>query len=93
MAINYITKEYTYNVKDYTRLFEKLQGAKRDPHLMIYNEWIDRKTRQANFKLEKLDNDLKTFRGNSLEEYIRRGQDDMGNHYLDCGDLEHAFNA
>lgn len=96
-ALNYI-KENTYNVKDYTRLFRKLQEAReeRDGHnnqLFPDVAWIDTKTKQASLRLEKLDNDLKNFRTNSMKENIRRGQDDLGDHYLDCGELENAFNA
>lgn len=97
LAINYI-KEHTYNVRDYNRLFKKLQDAlqERDgrPSSIIPDlAWIETKTKQAALRFERLDSDLKTFRTNSMKENIRRGQDDLGDHYLDCGDLESAFNA
>ena len=34
-------------------------------------------------KLEKLDNDLKNYKSNSIKESIRRGHDDLGDHFLD----------
>jgi hypothetical protein len=43
------------------------------------------------FKLEKLDTDLKNYKSNSIKESIRRGHDDLGDHYLDCGDLSNAL--
>lgn len=96
-AVNYI-KENTYNVKEYTRLFKKLQEAKeeRDGHsvgLLPDSAWIDTKTKQAGLRYERLENDLKNFSKNSMKENIRRGQDDLGDHFLDCGELENAFIA
>jgi hypothetical protein len=41
--------------------------------------------------LEKLDTDLKNYKSNSIKESIRRGHDDLGDHYLDCGDLANAL--
>lgn len=90
-AINYI-KENSYNVKDYVRLIKKVQEVKNEitpPD----SAWIDTKTKQAGLRLERLDNDLKNSRVNSMKENIRRAQDDLGDHYLDCGELENAFNA
>lgn len=97
LAINYI-KDNTCNVKDYTRLFKKFQEAKeeQDGHtggLQLDTNWIDTKTKQAGLRFEKMDNDLKNSRSNSMKENIRRGHDDLGDHYLDCGELEFAFNA
>jgi len=42
-------------------------------------------------KLEKLDNDLKNYKSNSIKESIRRGHDDLGDHFLDGGDLANAL--
>lgn len=104
LALNYI-KENTCNVKDYTRLFKKLQEAYDEPQtsssqqpsgsnqLQPDTAWIDTKLKQAALKYAKLESELKNFRANSMKENIRRAQDDMGDHYLDCGDLENAFNA
>lgn len=99
LAIEYI-KEKTYNVKDYTRLMKKLTAAKEELEgpvaaaaVQVDTAWIDTKTKQAALRFEKLDNDLKSYRVNMMKENIRRGQDDLGDHYLDCGDLESASNA
>lgn len=123
LALTYI-KENTCNVRDYVRLFKKLQEAREeapstsssqqqqqqptastsssnqnDNHSPIQIEsqpdtlWIDTKTKQAALKHEKLDGELKNFRANFIKENLRRAQDDLGDHYLDCGDLESAFNA
>lgn len=53
--------------------------------------WIESRNKKAALKLEKLDNDLKNYKSNSIKESIRRGHDDLGDHYLDCGDLSNAL--
>lgn len=64
------------------------------PDLPVFdNKWVDGKSKSAALILEKLDNDLKTYKGNSIKESVRRGQDDLGNHYLLCGDLAMALKS
>jgi len=53
--------------------------------------WIDSRNKKFQTKLEKLDNDLKNYKSNSIKESIRRGQDDLGDHFLDGGDLANAL--
>jgi hypothetical protein len=53
--------------------------------------WVETRTKKSHLKLEKLDTDLKNSKSNSIKESIRRGHDDMGDHYLDCGDLTNAM--
>lgn len=53
--------------------------------------WIETKSKKAALKLEKLDSDLKNYKSNSIKESIRRGHDDLGDHYLSCGDLSNAL--
>jgi len=54
-------------------------------------DWMEARTKQAAVKLEKLDTDLKNYRSNGIKESIRRGHDDLGDHFLDCGDLTNAL--
>ena len=54
-------------------------------------EWIETRSKKAALKLEKLDTDLKNYKSNSIKESIRRGHDDLGDHFLDCGDLSNAL--
>ena len=53
--------------------------------------WMEQKNKKAALKLEKLDNDLKNSKSNSIKESIRRGHDDLGDHYLSCGELPNAL--
>merc|ERR1712241_1162008 len=54
-------------------------------------EWIEVRNKKAALKLEKLDTDLKNYKSNSIKESIRRGHDDLGDHFLDGGDLANAL--
>eukprot|EP00794_Sanderia_malayensis_P008909 gene8908-9861_t len=55
--------------------------------------WIEATENRAQTKLEKLDTDMKFFKNNSIKESIRRGHDDIGDHYLDCGDFSNALKS
>lgn len=102
MAIAYVMT--TYNVSLYQMLHKKLQEAIATPALpdiaaqstsqdvpTIDQIWVESRSKKAALKLEKLDTDLKNYRSNSIKESIRRGHDDLGDHYLDCGDLANAL--
>lgn len=51
---------------------------------------MERTQRSYVQKLEKLDTDLRNFRTNSIKDSIRRGNDDLGDHYLGAGDFHSA---
>lgn len=65
-------------------------GAERTLPALDLN-WVDTRNKKAQMKLEKLDNDLKNYKSNSIKESIRRGHDDLGDHFLDSGDLANAL--
>ncbi|CAF0826986.1 unnamed protein product, partial [Didymodactylos carnosus] len=78
-------------------LNEMVQASKRQPTQQppltmpeLDAQWLERTQRNYLHKLEKLDTDLRNFRTNSIKDSIRRGHDDLGDHYLDSGDY---FNA
>lgn len=98
IVLNYV-KEHTYNTTLYSKVYSNLhqtlekQGEKNIESIIgpIDQQWIDQRSKRATAKLEKLDNDLKNFKSNSIKESIRRGHDDLGDHYLDMGDLNNAL--
>ncbi|RWS02940.1 COP9 signalosome complex subunit 1-like protein [Dinothrombium tinctorium] len=97
MALNYV-KENTYNTNMYTHLYNKLAEALKQQGLSVENtigaldcQWIEKKSKKGATKLEKLDTDLKNYKSNSIKESIRRGHDDLGDHYLDMGDMSNAL--
>ncbi|XP_003746672.1 COP9 signalosome complex subunit 1 [Galendromus occidentalis] len=96
----------TLNVNKYQVIFKKLCEALQDARSQgfpdsadvqdlpqIDTQWVDSRLKQVAVKTEKLDNDLKNYKANSIKESIRRGTDDLGDHYLDCGDLNNALRA
>lgn len=52
--------------------------------------WVETTTQKSAMKLEKLDGDLKNYKSNSIKESIRRGHNEIGDHYVNCGDLIEA---
>uniref|UniRef100_A0A1B0CY66 COP9 signalosome complex subunit 1 n=1 Tax=Lutzomyia longipalpis TaxID=7200 RepID=A0A1B0CY66_LUTLO len=103
MAISYVMT--TYNVSLYQLLHKNAGGAAAggagaagagagapSQDVPTFDTmWAETKSKKAALKLEKLDNDLKNYRSNSIKESIRRGHDDLGDHYLNCGDLSNAL--
>ncbi|XP_065659701.1 COP9 signalosome complex subunit 1 isoform X4 [Hydra vulgaris] len=62
-------------------------------HFELDGQWIETTNKKAQIKFDKLDQDLKTYKNNSIKESIRRGHDDLGDHCLDCGDLSNALKS
>lgn len=91
-------KENTYNTTMYNMVYQKLAEAVKLSGASIEATigpldaaWIDQRSKKAALKLEKLDTDLKNYKSNSIKESIRRGHDDLGDHYLEMGDLSNAL--
>ncbi|XP_030840647.1 COP9 signalosome complex subunit 1 isoform X2 [Strongylocentrotus purpuratus] len=102
MALNYT--QTTYNTHMYQLVHRKLTDAVSNASVLpdavagvVHNipsldtQWIETTNKKAALKLEKLDTDLKNYKSNSIKESIRRGHDDLGDHYLDQGDLSNAL--
>lgn len=54
------------------------------------SKWVEITNQKAAIQLEKLDADLKNYKSNSIKESIRRGHNEIGDHYVFCGDLVEA---
>ncbi|XP_071952906.1 COP9 signalosome complex subunit 1-like [Antedon mediterranea] len=102
MALSYI--QTTFNTQAYQKihreLAEALSGSSILPDAVagalhnvppLDSQWVETTNKSAALKLEKLDSDLKNYKTNSIKESIRRGHDDLGDHYLDQGDLSNAL--
>ncbi|ENN72798.1 hypothetical protein YQE_10602, partial [Dendroctonus ponderosae] len=102
IAIAYVMN--TYNVNLYQVLHQRLADQNTNANVpdvaapspwqgipAVDNLWIETMLKKSALKLEKLDNDLKNYRSNSIKESIRRGHDDLGDHYLNSGDLSNAL--
>ncbi|CAB1313165.1 unnamed protein product, partial [Coregonus sp. 'balchen'] len=86
MALSFVHR--TFNVQ--VAPDAVVEGGAVDPP-PLDTAWAESTRKKALLKLEKLDTDLKNYKGNSIKESIRRGHDDLGDHYLDCGDLSNAL--
>lgn len=53
--------------------------------------WVEKNQKKAALKLEKLDSEMKNYKSNAIKASIRRGHDELGDHFLDCGDLNNAM--
>lgn len=109
MAINYVMETYNVTLYQHLhRKIAQTRGGplpdvaasaagsiqSTSQNLPAYDAtWIEAKAKKGAHKLEKLDNDLKNYRMNSIKESIRRGHDDLGDHYLNCGDLSNALKS
>jgi len=101
LALTYV--QTTYNTNMYQQIHRKFQDTTQNSVLpsglagMVHNfpsidqQWVESTAKKAALKLEKLDTDLKNYKANSIKESIRRGHDDLGDHYLDQGDLSNAL--
>ncbi|XP_029341309.1 COP9 signalosome complex subunit 1-like [Acyrthosiphon pisum] len=98
LAISHVIT--TMNANLYQVLHHKLQqchgniladvtGANPvDTGLPVFNAiWVETTTKKSAMILEKLDGDLKNYKSNSIKESIRRGHNEIGDHYVNCGDL------
>ncbi len=55
------------------------------------SNWVESTSKKAQLKLEKLDTDLKSAKSLAIKDCIRRGQEDLAEHYMDMGDLANAL--
>jgi len=94
-ALQYCMED-TFNWPMYQELEKKLQSMgvnyKREIGIARFDkDWVEHTRKKASIKQEKLDTDLKNYKSNSIKESIRRGQDDLGDHFVNCGDLNNAL--
>lgn len=55
--------------------------------------WMETTSKKGQLKLEKLDADLKSAKTLSIKDLIKRGQEDLADHFLDMGDLTNALKS
>ncbi|KAK3734538.1 hypothetical protein QZH41_010394, partial [Actinostola sp. cb2023] len=93
IALNYV--KHTFNVQLYQEIVQRLidacnrHGDIEPP--AVETTWVETTSKKSALKLEKLDTDLKNCKTNSIKESVRRGHDDLGDHYFECGDLNNAL--
>ncbi|EPS31376.1 hypothetical protein PDE_06331 [Penicillium oxalicum 114-2] len=55
--------------------------------------WVQRVQRQVQAQSERLEQELRGYKNNLIKESIRMGNEDIGNHYYETGDLVAASKA
>ncbi|KAI9008335.1 26S proteasome subunit RPN7-domain-containing protein [Gaertneriomyces semiglobifer] len=86
----------TADVSKYVKVHKKLNevlSANGKPSASLNEPWIDRMTKEARLKTEKLEKELKDYKNNMIKESIRMGYNDLGDHLYSCGDLIGAQRA
>jgi COP9 signalosome complex subunit 1 len=87
--------ERTHNTTLYSSIRRQLYHCTRErslgPESLEAVEFVQTTNKKAGIRLERLDADLKSYRSNSLKESIRRGYNEIGDHYVDTGDLRSAL--
>ncbi|KAL8561659.1 hypothetical protein ACOMHN_001391 [Nucella lapillus] len=53
--------------------------------------WVESTNKKANDRLEKLKNELRIHKESAVKESIRLCLTELGNHYMECGNLEEAM--
>ncbi|XP_065829194.1 COP9 signalosome complex subunit 1-like isoform X2 [Oscarella lobularis] len=96
LRLAHVTVLVTCNTKAYAEVVALLEDAcsknrEAGSAPKVDTAWIEATNKKAALKLEKLDNDLKNYKANSIKESIRRGHDDLGDHHVDCGDFNNAL--
>jgi len=68
-----------------------LSNGQARSNIPFDNNWVEQTSKKAALKLEKLDSDLKSAKSLSIKDCIRRGQEDLADHFLSMGDLTNAL--
>lgn len=95
LAITHLLE--TYNTQLYTSIHKQLTDAYNKANgthqqMMAFDTaWVEQTSKKAALKLEKLDSDLKSAKSLSIKDCIRRGQEELADHFLDMGDLTNAL--
>uniref|UniRef100_A0A3Q0KN54 Putative cop9 signalosome complex subunit n=1 Tax=Schistosoma mansoni TaxID=6183 RepID=A0A3Q0KN54_SCHMA len=67
-----------------------VMSGKNEANLVYDAKWEESTRRKGVMLLEQLDTELKNHKANSIKESIRRGSDDLGDLYLQLGQLSNA---
>ncbi|TNN13222.1 COP9 signalosome complex subunit 1 isoform 4 [Schistosoma japonicum] len=67
-----------------------VMSGKNEANLIYDAKWEESTRRKGVMLLEQLDTELKNHKANSIKESIRRGSDDLGDLYLQLGQLSNA---
>jgi COP9 signalosome complex subunit 1 len=78
---------YMTLVEDFSKLLPT------DALAQVDTAWAEATARRVKVDTDRLEHELKTYKNNLIKESIRMGQEDLGNHHFQVGDLTAAFKA
>ncbi|KAL4798249.1 26S proteasome subunit RPN7-domain-containing protein [Aspergillus venezuelensis] len=83
--------------KDISRYYRAVQAlsvvAPNDPEASVDVDWAERLQKVVKSETDRLEHELKGYKNNLIKESIRMGNEDLGQHYHQAGDLTNAFKA
>ncbi|KAL4883767.1 CSN complex subunit 1 [Aspergillus karnatakaensis] len=83
--------------KDVSRYLRAAQAlaevAPNEPEATVDRDWADRLTKVVKSETDRLEHELRGYKNNLIKESIRMGNEDLGQHYHQAGDLTSAFKA
>ncbi|EAU38753.1 hypothetical protein ATEG_00107 [Aspergillus terreus NIH2624] len=83
--------------KDVSRYESAVQAlaevAPNEPEAKRDGEWVDRMQKMVKAETDRLEHELRGYKNNLIKESIRMGNEDLGQHYHQIGDLVNASKA
>jgi len=82
------------DVQRYRDAFECIHiAAPNEPEAQFDQEWVENTERANKAKTHQLESELKGYKMNLIKESIRMGNEDLGRHFEETGDLNNAGEA
>ncbi|KAA8642285.1 COP9 signalosome complex subunit 1 [Aspergillus tanneri] len=82
------------DVSRYERTVRALaEVAPNDAEATLDKDWVDRMNKVVKAETDRLEHELKGYKNNLIKESIRMGNEDLGQHYHQIGDLVAASKA
>ncbi|KAL4784701.1 26S proteasome subunit RPN7-domain-containing protein [Aspergillus varians] len=83
--------------KDVSRYLGAVQAladvAPNEAEATVDREWVGRSKKLVKAETDRLEHELRGYKNNLIKESIRMGNEDLGQHYHQAGDLTFAFKA
>ncbi|RDW81710.1 COP9 signalosome complex subunit 1 [Aspergillus mulundensis] len=82
------------DVSQYLRAVQAFESvAPNEPEAIIDREWVEKSQKVVKAETDRLEHELRGYKNNLIKESIRMGNEDLGQHYHQAGDLTSAFKA
>ncbi|PYI03922.1 COP9 signalosome subunit 1 [Aspergillus sclerotiicarbonarius CBS 121057] len=82
------------DVSRYERAVRALaDAAPNDPEATLDTNWVDHMKKSVKAETDRLEHELRGYKNNLIKESIRMGNEDLGQHYNQIGDLVSASKA